>query len=205
MSVILKDISVEKRKNNNYSDNTTELRELSYYHDMAKKCISLFSGPQMRPRMLNDEDAISHVSENIIWGHMRWKEEKGRTLKSYLNQCGIWAIKSWKTKIYESTSSKKEVSLNQDFNDSSAQHYTFIADKKCSEPFEILYDNKSKNIQKIVNSNVLTELQKTCLQKRYVESKKLREIAEELKITKQAVNQHIKSAIRKLRKCNGVC
>ena len=205
MSVILKDISVEKRKNNDYLNNDTELKSFSFYEDMAKKCISMFAGPQIRAKMLKDEDAISHVLENIIWGHMRWQEEKGRTLKSYLNQCGIWAIKSWKTKIYESTKNSQEVSLNDDFNDNCSQRYTYVADKNMLEPFDILYDNASRNVEKIMKSSSLTELQKTCIQKRYVESKKLREIAEELRITKQAVNQHIKSAVRKMKKQNGIC
>jgi len=205
MSVILKDISVQKRKNNDYLNNDTELNSFSFYEEMAKKCISMFAGPQIRAKMLKDEDAISHVLENIVWGHMRWQEEKGRTLKSYLNQCGIWAIKSWKTKIYESTKNNQEVSLNDDFNDNCSQRYTYVADKNMLEPFDILYDNASRNVEKIMKSSSLTELQKTCIQKRYVESKKLREIAEELRITKQAVNQHIKSAVRKMKKQNGVC
>ena len=111
MTVVLKDIDFKKRKNNNYSKSNAEMYTLEEYLKISKKCISLFAERQMASRMLKDEDAISHVAEHIIWGHMRWRLDGGRTLRSYLNQCAIWAVKVWRTKIYQ-TEKKKIYSLN---------------------------------------------------------------------------------------------
>ncbi len=212
MTVVLKDIDVNKRRlNKNDKISDAELYTLNEYRTIAKKCISLFSGPTFRALMIKDEDAIAHVAEHIVWGHIRWKEDGGRTLKSYLNQCAIWAIKVWKTKIYNSYSKNKIVSLNQSMGDSSAesessnQIYQITEDKKCSEPFDILFNDSLERVKKIIKSETLTKIQSRCLYERYVEGKKLRQIASSLKVSRQAVNQHIKKAINKLRKHHGIC
>jgi len=213
MTVVLKDIDVKKRKaNHNNNFNKESLYDLDKYRDIAKKCISLFSGPNFCSSMIKNEDAISHVAEHVMWGHIRWEEAKGRTLKSYLNQCAIWAIQVWKTKIYKnSTSDIKTMSLNysigghNEAGDGSNQIYQVTEDKKCLEPFEILFKDKSDEAKSIISSECLTKTQRKCLYGRYIEGKKLREIANELNVSRQAVNQHIKKAILKLRKENGIC
>ena len=207
MTIILKDIDVKKRTPNNYEQNKCEMYDMEKYIDIAKRCISLFAGSPSSSRMINDEDAISHVAEHIMWGHLRWKEDGGRTLKSYLNQCAIWAIKVWKTKIYNSDS-KKILSLNHTADGDGSketQQYENVADKKLEEPFQILYDNKIKEAKSIIDNSCLTKLQNTCLKQRYIEGKKLQEIADDIGVTRQAVNQHIKKAIKKLRRHNGIC
>jgi len=207
VSVVLKDIDYNKRKENEYEKINVEMYTVSKYRDIAKKCISLFSGPSFSQNMIRDEDAISHVAEHIMWGHMRWKDGAGRTLKSYLNQCGIWAIQSWKTKIYNS-SKLKISSLNTAIGndgEKQASHQDLISDKKSKEPFDILFNNSKDKAQKIIGAKFLTSLQKRCLSSRYIDGKKLVEIADELGVTRQAVNQHIKKAINKLRKHNGIC
>ena len=206
MSVILKDIDVNKRKTSKV-EKDNQLEDMSFYINMAKKCISIFSGPSFCKSMIRDEDAISHVAEHIMWGHTRWDADRGRSLKSYLNQCGIWAIKVWQTKVYNTSNTNKVLSLNHalDQNDSSCELSDIIEDKSCSTPYEQLYENSSLEAIEFIDSGCLTRLQKICLQSRYIEGKKLREIAEGLSVTRQAVNQHIKKAITKLRKRNGIC
>lgn len=202
MSVVLKDIDVNKRRANNYSKNVPNMYDLNTYRDIAKKCISLFGGPPIASKMIRDEDAIAHVAEHIMWGHLRWKEDGGRTLKSYLNQCAIWSIKVWKTKIYHSE--KKNIrSLNHHIGNSGngdLQQYEIIADKKIKEPFDILFDDKRMEAKNTINNECLTKPQHDCMNQRYMDGKKLREIAESLGISRQAVNQHIKKAVNKLRK-----
>ena len=208
MSVILKDIDTKKRAHNDYGSQKNKMKDIDFYTSMAKKCISMFAGSPTFLRMLKDEDAISHVAEHIMWGHVRWDENRGRALKSYLNQCGIWAIKIWKTKMYHNSQKNNEQSLNHNMcSDTSdeSQLYQIIADKKCFEPHELLYENKRDEALKQIQSSGLTELQQKCLTGRYLEGKKLRQIAESLSVSRQAVNQHIKKGIAKLRKENGIC
>ena len=202
MTVVLKDIDEKKRAKNDYSKPRQEMNTLSEYIDISKKCISMFAGPKTAPEMLADEDAISHVSEHLMWGAVRWKEDGGRSFKSYLNQCAIWAIKTWKTKVYHSNKNKI-YSLNHPLGndtDKECQQYEIIKDEKCEDPFDIVFNNKRKEVERIISKSCLTETQKTCLSERYIEGKKLREIAEGLGVSRQAVNQNISAAIKKIRK-----
>ena len=208
MGIILKDIDEKKRSGNTYEKNQNEMKDVSFYTSIAKKCISMFAGSPTSSRMLKDEDAISHVAEHIMWGHARWDEKRGRALKSYLNQCGIWAIKIWKTKMYNNSKKPTEQSLNHNIAcglGDESQLYQIVADKKCKEPYQDLYDDKIKEAIKHIENSSLTDLQKQCLRGRYLEGKKLRQIAETLCVSRQAVNQHIKKAISKLRRENGFC
>lgn len=206
MSVVLKDIDVNKRKTNDYGRNKIEMYDLKEYRDISKKCIVLFSGSHLTSKMINDEDAISHVSEHVMWGHMRWKEDGGKSLRSYLNQCAIWAIKSWKTKMYRHDAAKVQ-SLDCHTNnpdEAKMNRYELVSDKKSKEPFDIIFNNPQKDVKEILSSKCLTKIQTRCLRERYVEGKKLRQIAEAMSVSRQAVNQHIKKAIVKLRKENGI-
>mgnify|MGYP003111185376 CR=1 FL=1 len=206
MPVVMKDIDFNKRNKNDYENNSNEMYSLKQYTNIAKKCISKFSGDGVSHSMLKSEDAISHVAEHIMWGHVRWREDGGRALKSYLNQCAIWAIKSWKTKIYKN---EDIASLNYCKPSEAAgretQAYQNVQDKKCKEPFELLYNNNLSEMKSLIESKCLTKLQSKCLYERYVEGKKLRQIAETLCVSRQAVNQHISKAVKKLRKENGIC
>tara|TARA_Y100000592_G_scaffold99967_1_gene177993 strand:- start:1282 stop:1905 length:624 start_codon:yes stop_codon:yes gene_type:complete len=207
MTVVLKDIDLKKRITNNYGEINIEMYDLATYRNIAKKCISKFSGASLAPRMIRDEDAISHVAEHVMWGHLRWKEDGGRALKSYLNQCAIWAIKSWKTKIYKGEQ-KKIDSLDYSYpsaGEDGADQYNFVPDKSAKEPFDEIFNSSAKEARQLIDSECLTSLQRSCLTQRYVEGKKLRQIAEVLGVTRQAVNQHIKKAISKLKESNGIC
>ena len=207
MTVILKDIDEKKRSKNDYSKSCADMNTVAEYIEISKKCISMFAGPKTAPEMLADEDAISHVSEHLMWGTVRWKEDGGRSFKSYLNQCSIWAIKTWKTKAYQSNKNKI-YSLNHPIGnntDKECQQYELIKDKKCEEPFDIIFNNKRKEVEKIISKSHLTKTQKRCLSERYIDGKKLREIAEGLGVSRQAVNQNISSAIKKIRIKNDIC
>ena len=80
MPVVMKDIDFNKRNKNDYTANSNEMYSLKQYTNIAKKCISKFSGDGVSHSMLKSEDAISHVAEHIMWGHVRWREDGGRAL-----------------------------------------------------------------------------------------------------------------------------
>ncbi len=207
MSVILKDIDAKKRMSNNYSEHNAKMYDMKEYIDIAKRCISIFAGSAMSSKMIKDEDAISHVAEHVMWGHIRWREDGGRTLKSYLNQCAIWAVKVWKTKIYKSEKNKI-MSLNHQITNSEGscvEQIDLLKDEKAKTPFEEAFLNTNEEAVSIINNTKLTNLQKTCVEERYLYNKKLQQIADSLGVSRQAVNQHIKKAINKLRKHHGIC
>ena len=199
MTVVLRDVDVTKRSKNDYVTNAGSLLTLYEYIEIAKRCIGAFAPSS---NLSKNDDAIAHVAEQLMLGHLRWKEDGGRTLHSYLNQCAIWAIKSWKSKLYQE---KKPFSLNSSRHigsgeRDSCQLYQLIPDKKSLEPFEVLFDNNTKEVQDLIESDCLTQPQRYCLKQRYIENQKLREIGNSLGISRQAVHLHIKKAISRLRK-----
>jgi RNA polymerase sigma factor (sigma-70 family) len=198
MTVVLRDIDAQKRRGSSY-ENESEMYTLSEYLEIAQKCISRFSFQENSIGMLNDESAVSHVAEHIMWGHLRWKKDGGRSLKSYLCQCAIWAMKVWKTKTYQ-VDQKKQMSLNYELDgDGGNQQYEITPDPKLKEPFELIYNDANKNANEMINKSNLTDIQKKCMKERYIDGKKLQEIASSLAVSKQAINQHIKRALKKMR------
>ena len=197
MTVVLRDIDVTKRSKNDYVTNADTLLTLHEYLEIAKRCIGAFASSS---NLLNDDDAVAHVAEHLMLGHLRWKEDGGRTLHSYLNQCAIWAIKSWKNKLYQTNKQRRELSLNADIGRSrdGVQLYQLVPDKKAKEPFDILFNDNEKTVRALIESDCLTQLQRYCLKQRYVENQTLQEIANSLSISRQAVHLHIKKAIARL-------
>jgi RNA polymerase sigma factor (sigma-70 family) len=202
--VVLRDIDVDKRIASGCFDNIPEdMLTLDEYLEIAKRCIGFFAAGYLAARMLNDEDAISHVADALMTAHCRWKKdmEGGRTLRSYLNQCASWSIQVWKTKLYHLSQQANEISLNQNVgNNYRTQRHEVVEDKKASEPFDILFDNSKETAAQLINSDCLTKTQSYCLYERYVGNKKLQEIANEIGVSRQAVDQHIKKAIKRLQK-----
>jgi len=203
MTVVLRDVDVTKRSKNDYVTNADTLLTLHEYLEVAKRCIGAFDPSS---NMLRDDDAIAHVAEHLMLGHLRWKENGGRTLHSYLNQCAIWSIKSWKSKLYQ-TNQRQELSLNmpsgsggssRTFDGHDAELYQLVPDKRAKEPFDILFNDDEKTAQALTESDCLTRLQRYCLKRRYVESQTLQEIADSLSISRQAVHLHVKKAIIRL-------
>jgi hypothetical protein len=99
-----------------------KFESLDFYINLAKKIISkmaptFFSG--LSKEMLKNEDAISFVANAIMMGDWRWKkdtikdnsneEKQYKTLYSYRNQCGIWAIQTYVTKRYKQNNSSKKI------------------------------------------------------------------------------------------------
>jgi len=112
-----------------YVTNAETLLTLYEYIEIAKRCIGAFAS-DCGQSLLNDDDAVAHVAEHLMLGHLRWKEDGGRTLYSYLNQCAIWAIKSWKNKLYQTNKQHQELSLNASSGrDEGTQLYQFVSDK----------------------------------------------------------------------------
>jgi RNA polymerase sigma factor (sigma-70 family) len=196
MTVVLRGIDATKRAKNDYVTNADTLLTLYEYIEIAKRCIGAFASA---PNMLRDDDAIAHVAEHLMLGHLRWKENGGRTLRSYLNQCAIWAIKSWKSKLYK-VSQQQELSLNMDsgYCDQHGELYQLIPDKKAREPSDILFNDNEKAANSLINSDCITKLQRYYLTQRYIENKTFQEIGDSVGVSRQAVKQCITKAITKL-------
>lgn len=199
-----------------YKDHTDiKFESLDFYLNLAKKIIAkmgptFFAG--LSKEMLQSEDAVSFVANAIMMGDWRWEkqsstEKTNKTLYSYRNQCGIWAIQTYVTKQYKSKNSKKKIrpkySLSYQENDD-LDLETLIADENQKEPQDILIAKENKEnienlIESLFNSDIVSDKQKEFIKLYYFENLTLEKIGKRFNITREAVRQSIRSAIQKIR------
>ncbi len=180
---------------------------LSTYLMLAKKIINKFAPKFIVKHMLNDEDAISDVAVALMNADKNFDPDRQgtnnfkKTLYSYRNQCGLWAIKTYVTKQYKT---KKVNSLDYVFDDDNNTLYSTIPDSKNKDPLTILIDNEQKDntesdIAFILNSDILNDKQKDQIRMYYFENKSLAEIGKEYGVTREAIRQSIKRALSSIR------
>jgi RNA polymerase sigma factor (sigma-70 family) len=193
MSVVIVDIKEKtSKKYNTYNVNSSSselILPLYEYIDIAKKSISKFSSASVAKSMLKDEDAISFVVEHLIKGTIRWKQNGGRTFKSYLSQCAIWSIQRW---LLNSKNARKNdvIHLDNEFDDEGSNLYKLVKDKS----------SENINIEDIIDKNYLNDTQKECLRMKFVHGMTYRSIGEIMNKSHQRIEQIIKSALVELRK-----
>jgi RNA polymerase sigma factor (sigma-70 family) len=164
--------------------NTDKLQDLAYYTTMAKKQIIALGGP-ISKKMLNDEQAVGDVAREIMLAEMKHDPLKGRTRKSWLNQHAIYAI-------YDYINNRKKLGKesSQELNDD------IFGENSTVEQME----NK-EFVAKLLSTAKLSPRQKICVQQRFLEERRLADIATELGITTWAVSLNIKAGLAQLRKC----
>lgn len=180
---------------------------LSTYLMLAKKIINKFAPKFIVKHMLNDEDAISDVAVALMNADKNFDpERKGsglgrKTLYSYRNQCGLWAIKTYITKQYKT---KKLSSLDFVLDDNSNTMYSTISDKNSRDPLDIIIDNEQESntnsdISFLLNSSILTDKQKDQIHMYYYKNMSLAEIGKHYGVTREAIRQSIKRAIESIK------
>ena len=181
---------------------------LSTYLMLSKKIINKFAPKFIVKDMLNDEDAISDVATALMNADKNFdpnregSTQQKKTRYSYRNQCGLWAIKTYITKKYNT---KKLNSLDYIINkDSNNSLYSTTPDTKNIDPLEEIIQNESQNnlisdVNFILNSDLISEKQKDQIHMYYFENKSLAEIGLVYGITREAVRQNIKRAINNIK------
>lgn len=185
----------------------TKYESLSTYIMLAKKIINRFAPKFITKQMLNDEDAISDVAVALMNADKNFdpnrqtKHDTKKTLYSYRNQCGIWAIKTYVTKNFKN---KKLSSLDFNSDSDSNSISSTIADNKDRNPLDILIqieedNNRFNDISYILKSSLLSDKQRDQIHMYYFEDKSLADIGRVYGITREAVRQNIKRAIDSIR------
>jgi len=197
-----------------------KFESLDFYINLAKKIISkmaptFFSG--LSKEMLKNEDAISFVANAIMMGDWRWKkdtikdnsneEKQYKTLYSYRNQCGIWAMQTYVTKRYKQNNSSKKIKEKYSINytdDNDVSLESVIADHSQIEPVDkIIEEEKNNNIKSLIeqlfNTDILSDKQKDQVKMYYYDNMTLEQIGRVQGVTREAVRQSIKTAISKIR------
>jgi RNA polymerase sigma factor (sigma-70 family) len=176
---------------------------LSTYLMLSKKIINKFAPRFIVKEMLNDEDAISDIATALMNADKNFDPNREgstnqkKTKYSYRNQCGLWAIKTYITRKYNS---KKINSLDYIIDDNNTNLYSTIPDRKNKDPLEEIIqneetDNLISDINFILESDLLNEKQKDQIRMYYFENKSLAEIGSVYGVTREAIRQNIKRAI----------
>lgn len=175
----------------------------SFYISLAKKIISKFS-PKfysgLSYEMLSNEDAIADVASAIMQADWKFdKDRKGstggqKTLYSYRNQCGLWAIKTYVTKKY-----KKHIK----FVDLEADNINNISISK--NPIDEFIENENKTVKNqylsnLLESDMINDKQREQIKMYYFEEKTLAEIGNKFGVTREAIRQNIIKGINSLKK-----
>lgn len=188
----------------------TAFDSLTTYINLAKKTISKFAPKHyngLAAEMLSSDDAIADVANAIMQAD--WKFDPNRTGKtgdkktrySYRNQCAIWAIKSYISNKYK----KKKPSMSLNFeNDSNSEVSSNIADTTMTTPEKLLINlesrqNLTEDLETLLDSHLLNEKQKDQIKLYYLEGLTLSEIGKRYNVSREAVRQNIKRAIKNIR------
>jgi RNA polymerase sigma factor (sigma-70 family) len=202
MKLIIKDLDEQKLSNNKTFENKdpdTEMFSLDEYLSIAQKCIAHFANRDLRTQMLKSEDAISFVAEHLMFATCRWSPQRGRTLRSYHNQCAIWAIQNWVSRLAKT---KDILSIHKDLNDdeSSLQLYEILEDKRDLSFSDTKHREKREEIRLIIDKSKLSQVEKACLVKRFLDHMEVKEISKDISKGEKFVYSIIDRAVKKLRK-----
>lgn len=195
---------IGKRRKLYPDPSTVEFYSLEEYLKISQKIIAHFANSissGLANKMLRSEDAISHVAYHLMLAAWKWTPTGGRTLRSYLNQHGIWAIQDYvnkgRTKLNKKVTSLHSVVHQGVDYGTDIELIDFIADEKAVEPIdELLSIEDNKAVHDRLDKSGLTDNQKTCLIK-FIDGMSYSEIAEELKVSRQNVQQIVQAAVRK--------
>lgn len=182
---------------------------LDTYTLLAKKVISKFSSSfyvGLRQELLNNEEAISEIAEALMIADWKWDANRkghngqSKTRYSYRNQCGLWAIKTYISKKYK----KKYKQVSIDHAADEDKSYVQNIPAQNSDPSELVSQEEEtellkRNIQDILQSNLLSDKQKDQIYQYYFEGKTLLEIGKIYGVTREAIRQSIQKGLESIR------
>lgn len=157
----------------------------------ARKLLALYGYNCLK----NDEDAISYVASCMMNADRTWDGTKSSRDTWRFNQAKF-AIMKLKTAHRKK---RKLRSLEDNLGSGNSPHPIFLKDV-IEQPSADFHTPMTvfANIMKYAEL-VLSQQQLTCLKMRYQDDLKLEDIGTQLGISKQAVDQHIKKAIKTLK------
>jgi len=178
---------------------------LGTYINLAKKTINKFGG-SLAKEMLKSEDAVSDVANAIMVGDWKWdanrtgKTGQKKTRYSYRNQCAIWAIKTYATKKYKAP---KKRSIDFAIDENSTQIKDTIVSPEMSVTDQLINIESQKilenDIQYILNSKLISDKQRDYIKLYFFEGYTLEKIGNKFNITREAVRQNIKKALKSIK------
>lgn len=181
------DVTEIGRLNKDYFVTENCYKSLDNYISTARRIISKYAkrySPTLVRTMLANEDAIANIAYALMVAETKWDKTRNVTRDGYLVMCGKWAILSWIDR--HKGKPHRELLENQ-------------LDPKTDVVKEVLTNERLDLVNKIINSGVLSENEKTVIDQYYLAGKSPKTIGREMKISAVRVHQLISNAINKLR------
>jgi RNA polymerase sigma factor (sigma-70 family) len=167
------------------------------YLSLAGRMISKFAPANARRARLASDDAIDFVAHKIMKGD--WDYDGRAKLSTYRGYCGRRAV-SYYLKL-RSRTGRRATPLSLDGVPGRDAH-DLAPDRDAGCPLDALIareEDERRRHRLRDRIDGLSEVQRRCLVMRYVEGKRIREIAETLGVHRQGVYMNIKRAIQKIR------
>ncbi len=190
-----------------YKDHSNiQFDSLDDYLLLAKKCISKFANG-LSKKMLKDEDAISYVANSIMMADWRWDEnysnEQGtkKTKYSYRNQCAIWAIQTYATKVYKKPKKINKVySMDHLPDDDGLSVHELLQDTNTVDPQDNMSNVEQKEdlgklIHELITLDCLSARQQDYLKLYYFDNYTFDKIGKKYGVTREAVRQGLKKTL----------
>lgn len=196
--------SVGKYKIDYKDHNDIKFESLSEYIVLAKKIIA-----KNAKWLLRDEDAISSVAYCIMMADWRYDKDNNvgtdrpqKTLYSYRNQCGIWAIKTYLTKKSKKVYPTCSLDYQNEFDTNSI--HNIIQDKRVKTPLEELEKQEEHNQHKtfidyMLDCDKISQKQKEFIKLYYIENYTYERIGKLHNLRRESVRQSIIRALRVLK------
>jgi RNA polymerase sigma factor (sigma-70 family) len=138
-----------------------------------------------KPWMLNDNEAIGEIISTCMNVRLKYNAE--------LNRFSTYLIRSVKNKM--TNLSKNRYRAYKKLSQLESYDNHFYTDSMSNEGFyEIIQSRR-----------LLTQLERECLIRYYIQNERIKDIASDKNCTRQHIDQQIKNAILKLRKVSNVC
>lgn len=207
--------SVGKQKISYKDHSEVNFEPLDFYLNLSKKIIakmgsSFFNG--LSKDMLKNEDSIAFVANAIMMGDWRWKQnnddlaKQNKSLYSYRNQCAIWAMKTYVTKQYKNKYNNKKIKTDYSINHQtdSLSLESIIQDNSQREPIDIIIEKENNKeisdlLSKFFESDIISDKQKEYIKLYYFEKLTLEKIGKKFGVTREAIRQSLRSAIKRIR------
>ena len=170
---------------------------LDEYREIARRLIISMRhkfGPVCNS-ILNSEDAMTNITTQIMLAD--WKFDGRGSKKGYRKSIAHYAIMSFITK--NNKGGRHIGSLNAPLSsmDDSSELIKVIQDKMVDQPSKAIEDREFANY--LMNCPNLTDKQRDCTYKYYIEDRNMQDIADESGITREAVRQSIRGAMAKMK------
>jgi RNA polymerase sigma factor (sigma-70 family) len=180
-----------------------EFMSLDEYLSVSKKALRYFMSrlrPDLVESVCDDEDVISNVAYAMMIADWKWKEDGGRTRRSFRMNYAWYAVRSY---IARRAKYRAKYGKMLSINDSDEDFIFQFIDEKQADPLDIIigskYDNEMREINKCLSSELLTPRERYCIREYYFKEKTYKEIGEKIEVTKERVRQLINSSKDKMR------